>query len=91
MKDGLTKAGKKPTPASPHNYIRDYVRARRERTRTKRTHNLLSKIRLLPSKKPIPPGLLKQETSLTGLRTLGVIFLICLTLFCLLVFFHETS
>ncbi|MGC6464850.1 MAG: hypothetical protein ACON38_03970 [Akkermansiaceae bacterium] len=84
MKTGLTRVGKKPSPASPGNYVRDYVRAKKERLRRNREGSLPPSVKLLPSSKPVPAELTNRDTSITGFGKFGVIFLACLLLFILL-------
>ena len=85
MSKGFPSIGRKPSPANPGNYARDFSRRIKDKNHRRRKGSWRSEVKLNTSSKPFPVELTKPDTSVKGFENLGIVFLICLVIFAALI------
>ncbi|YCM43846.1 hypothetical protein V2O64_21290 [Verrucomicrobiaceae bacterium 227] len=90
MSKGFPNLGKKPAPADPGSYIRDYARNIKRRNPRKDESPSTSRVKLLPSTKPIPIELPAADTSISAIGFLTLVVAITLPILFLLLFLKNS-
>ena len=81
MSKGFPSIGRKPSPANPGNYARDFARTMKNKSRRRVRSVGTPQVKLQPFTTPIPVEFTRKDTATTGFEVLGIIFLISLVTF----------
>ncbi len=85
MSRGFPRIGAKPSPANPGNYVKDFARSIKHKSRRRISHPDTPPVKFNISATPILAETHKHDTLVTGYRVLGIIFLISLLAFLALI------